>query len=65
MAIDIEMAKLERTALEVRDQRNEAMDLLRRIRKANIVFPSMCANNMEAMNLLEEIDALLDRFDRT
>jgi hypothetical protein len=32
-----------------------AIDLLRRIADANVIFPSMCANNMEAWNLTEEL----------
>lgn len=32
-----------------------AENLLRRIAKANVIFPSMCANNMEAYNLNDEL----------
>ena len=38
---------------------HEALELLRRVRKANVIFPSLCANNMEAYNLLDEIDKFL------
>lgn len=37
----------------------EAVDLLRRLAKANVIFPSMCANNMEAWNLAEELKKYL------
>lgn len=33
----------------------KAEDLLRRIAQANVIFPSMCANNMEAYNLNDEL----------
>ncbi len=46
-------------ALLSSEANGEAVGLLRRIRKANIIFPSMCANNMEAYNLLDEIDKFL------
>jgi hypothetical protein len=36
-------------------------DLLRRIAKANVIFPSMCANNMEAYNLNDELRRFIDR----
>lgn len=36
-----------------------AEDLLRRIAKANVIFPSMCANNMEAYNLNDELKSYL------
>lgn len=62
--LDPSMRALEKTALRRRDEANDAAALLRRIRKANIIFPSMCANNMEAMNLLTEIDTFLARFDQ-
>ena len=35
--------------------------LLRRIANANVIFPSMCANNMEAMNLLKELNKYKDK----
>lgn len=31
--------------------------MLRRIADANVIFPSMCANNMEAWNITEELKA--------
>jgi hypothetical protein len=33
----------------------KAERLLERIAKANVIFPSMCANNMEAWNITEEL----------
>jgi len=42
-----------------------AIALLRRIRQANIIFPSMCANNTEAYNILGEIDEFLTRHPAT
>ena len=33
----------------------KAEDLLIRIARANVIFPSMCANNMDALNLVEEL----------
>lgn len=37
-----------------------AENLLRRIAKANVIFPSMCSNNMEAYNLTDELRRFID-----
>ena len=41
----------------------EATRLLHRIKMANIIYPSLCANNMEAYNILEEIGAFLNSIE--
>ena len=43
----------------------KAIDLLRRVRKANIIFPSMCANNTVAYVLVDEIKTFIDSLDRS
>lgn len=39
------------------ERADKAEALLRRIAKANVIFPSMCANNMEAYNINAELSS--------
>jgi hypothetical protein len=43
----------------------QAIELLRRLRKAGIIFPSMCANNGEAYRFLIDMREFLERVDAT
>jgi len=44
---------------------NEAIELLKRIRQANIIFPSLCANNGVAMMVLHDMVEVLKRQSAT
>lgn len=46
---------LENQNSELASKLAKAVSLLARISKANVIFPSMCANNMEAWIITEEL----------
>ena len=57
---DAENAKrAEVAAMFSGEAEGKALALIRRVRKANIIFPYMCANNTDAYTLLTEMDDLL------
>jgi len=57
----VETAEKIMLILEERDtwrgRAEKAEELLARIAKANVIFPSVCANNMEAWNITEALKA--------
>lgn len=52
-----EVTRVEPEAGEIAHKLAQAENLLSRIAQANVIFPSMCSNNMEAWNLTEELKA--------
>lgn len=56
-ALRPEVTRIEPEAGEIAHKLAQAENLLSRIAQANVIFPSMCSNNMEAWNLTEELKA--------